>query len=254
MSNLRVSVLLSLGIHAVILGFATQMKADAAAKKRDPIRMRVVEKPPPPPPPVVEPEPEPEPPPPPKPKPKPKPKEVLPPLPEKLPEAKPQPEPEPEPPKPPPVFSVDMSKTVAAGDGPAVRAVEGGGNMFANPKTEGDATAKQTTRTPPPSGRGTDPNGGGRVEPPKFKIPASERTPPYPRQARRQGIQGQVVLRVCIGTSGEVSKVDVVKSLGFGCDEAAADWARTRWKFEPAKQGGQPIPMCITAPVTFVLE
>lgn len=250
MRSLFLAVLLSFAVHAVLLGVMTQLEADAAPKKREPVTMRVVEKKPEPPPPPPEPEPEPPPPPPP---PKPKPKKVeLPPLEQKKPEAPPQPEPEVA--KPPPVFSIDMSKTVAAGEGPAVVAVEGGGNMFADPKTQGDPSAKQTTRTPSPSGRGTDPSGGGRVEPPKFKIPASERTPPYPRQARRQGIQGQVVLRVCVGTSGQVTKVDVLKSLGFGCDEAAADWAKEKWRFEPAKQGGQPIPMCITAPVTFVLE
>jgi protein TonB len=240
------SIALSFGVHAIVLIVVGQLVATALAKKRDPMEMRVLEKKKPPPP-----EPEPEPPPPPEP---PKPKKVLPPVEELKPEAKPEPEPPPEEPKPPPVFSVDMSKTVSGGEGPAVVASEKGSNMFADPKTQGEPGEKQTTRTPGPSGRGGDPNGGGRVEPPKFKIPASERTPPYPRQARRQGIQGQVVLRVCIGTSGEVSKVDVVKPLGFGCDEAAADWARTRWKFEPAKQGGHPIPMCITAPVTFVLE
>lgn len=249
MKSFLLSVLLSLVVHAVLLGLVSQLRADAAPKKRDPMQMRVVEKQPPPPP--VEVQPEPPPPPPPEP-PKPKPKKLEVPLEVKKPEAPPQPEPEV--PKPPPVFSVDMSKTVSTGDGPAVLAVEGGGNMFADPKTKGDPNAKQTTRTPPPSGRGVDPNGGGRVEPPRFKIPVSERTPPYPRQARRQGIQGQVVLRVCVGTSGEVSKVEVKKSLGFGCDEAASEWARTRWRFEPARQGGQPIPMCITAPVTFVLE
>lgn len=251
MRSFLLSVFLSVLVHAVLLGLVTQLKADAAPKKREPVTMRVVEKKPEPPPPPPPPEPEAPPPEPPKPKPK---KVEPPPLEAKKPEAPPRPEPEPETPKPPPVFSVDMSKTVASGTGPSVVAVEGGGNMFADPKTQGDPSAKETTRTPSPSGRGTDPSGGGRVEPPRFKIPAAERTPPYPRQARRQGIQGQVVLRVCVGTDGAVSSVNVLKSLGFGCDEAAADWAKEKWRFEPAKQGGQPIPMCITAPVTFVLE
>jgi protein TonB len=67
----------------------------------------------------------------------------------------------------------------------------------------------------------------------------------------RGQVEGQVVLRVCIGLNGSVETVQVLKSLGFGCDEAAADWAKRRWQFEPARLGGKAVTSCIIQPVAF---
>jgi protein TonB len=93
-----------------------------------------------------------------------------------------------------------------------------------------------------------------RLEPAKWKTEAFDRSPPYPDAAMKSGVEGQVVLRICIGPTGSVDTATVLKPLGFGCDEAAQSWAKKRWHFEPARRGGKPVPSCIIQPVSFKRE
>ena len=242
-------------LHASVLWSAQRLQTPERAKPSQVVQMKVVPKPPPPPP-KVEPEP---------PKPKPKPKKrkkkaVRAPIRKDetvKPEApKPSAEPPPKPSAPPPMgFSVDMSSTVVGG-GVAVVAMDGGGNMFANPNERDLAPGKKTNVRPPPaSGDGKGPGRGDPVTlPPRFLTSEADRTPPYPKEAREAGIEGRVILRAYIGTDGRVQKIRVTKRLGLGCDEVAVRYARQRWRFEPATVGGAPIGMWITVPVTFVLE
>ncbi len=66
--------------------------------------------------------------------------------------------------------------------------------------------------------------------------------PLYPPEAKRQGIEGVVILRVDIDATGAVKKVDLVQGLGYGCDEAAID-ALWRTTFRPALSGEMPVPV-----------
>jgi len=70
--------------------------------------------------------------------------------------------------------------------------------------------------------------------------PKSSLTPDYPDLARNAGIEGTVVLEVYIDEEGRVRKVTVLKSLGFGCDEAAAARVKTV-AFAPAMMEGKPV-------------
>ena len=155
--------------------------------------------------------------------------------------------PRPEPPPPPQGFSVDSMKTEAS-SAVAVAAKEGGGNMFADPGA-GLAPGDKRTAAPPPQIIASGP-----LAPAQWMTPESERSPPYPGMALRREIEGQVVLRVCIDVEGRVDSVEVVRGLGFGCDEAAAAWARQRWRFHPAHRGEQAVPTCILQPVRFQLH
>lgn len=250
--RILVPFLASFIIHAGVLIYASSLPA-APKKASRPIEVSVLEKkkPPPPPPP---PEPKLE-----EPKPKPKPieapKKVKPPPKAPEPEPPPSPEPPPQEPPKPQVFSVDMESTVKGGEGPAVRAAEGGGNMFADPKTQGEAGPKQTVRTPPASGAGTTPGAAGSgTIPPVFAIPEGDRRPPYPEEAKRAEVEGRVMLRVLVDADGKVIDVKLVKGIGFGCDEAAIKHARTKWKFKPGSRNGVATPMWIPVPVTFQLD
>lgn len=239
----------SLALHAGALLLSTGLP-ERAQKERTRVELEVVTpKPPPPPPPPPPPEPEP-------PKPPPEaPRKVVRPKEAPKPEASPPPSPEPPPETPPPVFAVDMESTVSGGEGPLVRAVQGGGNLFANPAVPGPTGPKQTVRTPPASGAGDTPGArGGVITQPSFATSDDALRPPYPDEAKRQEVEGTVTLRVCLDAEGKVTKVTVLKGVGFGLDEAAADHARRRWRFEPAKRDGVPIPYCITPPVRFELE
>lgn len=66
--------------------------------------------------------------------------------------------------------------------------------------------------------------------------------PLYPPEAKRQGIEGVVILRVDIDATGAVKKVDLVQGLGYGCDEMAIE-ALWRTQFRPALFGDMPVPV-----------
>ena len=94
-------------------------------------------------------------------------------------------------------------------------------------------------------------------EPAREQIPArlikSER-PDYPQTARKEGWEGTVVLRITIGTGGDVEKVITQTSSGFPeLDESAAQSVKT-WQFDPAKDGDVPISTSVDLPVRFDLE
>ena len=78
--------------------------------------------------------------------------------------------------------------------------------------------------------------------------------PDYPQTARKQGWEGTVVLRITVGTGGEVDNIKIQESSGFPeLDESAAQSVKT-WQFDPAKLGEDPISSEVDLPVTFDLE
>jgi protein TonB len=62
----------------------------------------------------------------------------------------------------------------------------------------------------------------------------------YPKAAKKQGIEGQVVLLITVEADGKVSAARVVSGPGHGLDEAARD-AVLRARFKPATKGGVPV-------------
>jgi TonB family protein len=68
----------------------------------------------------------------------------------------------------------------------------------------------------------------------------SHAQPEYTPEAKQLKIQGDVVLRVTITTSGEMVVHNVIHGLGHGLDESAMRSAPT-YKFRPATQNGQPV-------------
>ena len=68
----------------------------------------------------------------------------------------------------------------------------------------------------------------------------SSSKPEYTPEASQLKIQGDVVLRVTITTSGQVVVRGVIHGLGHGLDESAMRTAPT-YKFRPATQNGQPV-------------
>lgn len=76
--------------------------------------------------------------------------------------------------------------------------------------------------------------------------------PTYPDLARKAGIEGMVVVKVLIGTKGDVEKVEVVKSHPM-LDDAAMDAAK-QFKFKPGKQRDRFVKVWMTIPFTFRLK
>jgi len=77
--------------------------------------------------------------------------------------------------------------------------------------------------------------------------------PDYPDQARRQGEEGRVVLRVLVDDRGTAKAVEVSRSSGSESLDQAARSAVKRWRFHPAHKGDRPIESWVNVPVDFRL-
>lgn len=75
----------------------------------------------------------------------------------------------------------------------------------------------------------------------------------YPEIAKRAGVQGKVYVKAYVDDKGIVKKVEIIKGIGAGCDEAAIA-AVLQTKFNPGKQRGKPVKVQISIPIKFVLR
>ena len=73
--------------------------------------------------------------------------------------------------------------------------------------------------------------------------------PVYPEIARRAGISGVVILEAVIDPRGNVTDVNVLRSIPL-LDEAAMEAVR-QWKYEPTLLNGVPVPIVMTVTVRF---
>jgi protein TonB len=98
------------------------------------------------------------------------------------------------------------------------------------------------------------------VPPPVILTPAraimtTHTIPDYPPLSRRLGEQGTLRLHLAIGTDGTVEAARIEVSSGHQrLDNAAVEWVKAHWRYEPALQGVKPIPSTATAEVTFRLK
>jgi len=85
-------------------------------------------------------------------------------------------------------------------------------------------------------------------------LAAHNRSPVYPRMARRRGYEGDVLLAINVGSDGNVDDVSVEKSSGFpALDDAARD-AALRWRFRPGTIDGAPAACVFRTVVKFALR
>ena len=75
----------------------------------------------------------------------------------------------------------------------------------------------------------------------------------YPEIAKRAGVEGKVYVKAFVDEKGNVTKVEVQKGIGAGCDEAAMK-AVKETKFKPGKQRGKPVRVQVSIPVVFRLQ
>jgi TonB family protein len=102
--------------------------------------------------------------------------------------------------------------------------------------------------TPEPAPAAPEPKGPSR--PPRV---LSWTDPPYPEQARQQGIEGTTVLKLTVGAAGAPQNVVVARSSGHAAlDQAAVAHVRHA-RFSPALEDGEAVGMTITFRVKFRL-
>ncbi len=78
--------------------------------------------------------------------------------------------------------------------------------------------------------------------------------PEYPADALRRRLEGRVVLRVKIETSGRVGATSVLRSSGHSILDEAARQAVLRWRFDSPKRLGVAVHSEIAVPVRFQIE
>ena len=77
--------------------------------------------------------------------------------------------------------------------------------------------------------------------------------PEYSKEALKKKLQGTVVLRIEVDTSGRARNVRVVQSLGMGLDEEAIK-AVQKWQFKPGEKDGHPVTVGATIQIQFRLR
>jgi periplasmic protein TonB len=77
--------------------------------------------------------------------------------------------------------------------------------------------------------------------------------PVYPENARREGREGRVILRVLIDDQGRTKSVELNTSSGSKALDQAATEAIKRWRFHPAYAGDTPVDSWVNVPIDFRL-
>ncbi len=159
---------------------------------------------------------------------------------------KPQPVPPPSKPKPRAVFGV--SRQALTTDVPGEGVVAKQGNTVAkeedNLKLNKDDADALPNDIPPP------------VEEflvSRMPMLLSEFRIPYPEEARKNNIQGAVVMEILVDQKGNVRKVKLVSGPGFGLNEAAVE-AVKKIRFSPAELGAEKVAVWMRYSYKFVLE
>ncbi len=90
----------------------------------------------------------------------------------------------------------------------------------------------------------------GDVKPPKL---VKKVNPVYPDEARKEGIEGAVILKVRTDEQGSIEKIKVLESPHDLLSKAAVE-AVKQWKYEPMLKKGNPVPIIFTVNMNFKLE
>ena len=77
--------------------------------------------------------------------------------------------------------------------------------------------------------------------------------PKYPEAARRANREAVVIVEFTVDVDGKPIDIKVTEPKGFGFDQAAID-AIERWRFTPAKKGGESVPMRVRQRIRFDLD
>ena len=78
--------------------------------------------------------------------------------------------------------------------------------------------------------------------------------PPYPRRARRRGIEGWVKVRFLITKDGRVRDLSVIEESPAGVFHKSVLRTVPKWRFRPAKKYGQPVDVWVEQTINFKLD
>ncbi|GAB3808472.1 energy transducer TonB [Spirosoma humi] len=76
----------------------------------------------------------------------------------------------------------------------------------------------------------------------------------YPRAAAAAGVFGRVYVSFVVNTDGSLTDIQVLKGIGFGCDEEAVRVMQKMPRWWPGKQSGHTVRVKYNLPISFTLE
>ena len=76
----------------------------------------------------------------------------------------------------------------------------------------------------------------------------------YPPAAQRANVAGKVFVKFVVEKNGSIGDVQVLKGIGFGCDEEAIRVIKSMPRWSPGKQNGREVRVFYTMPVVYQLE
>ena len=78
--------------------------------------------------------------------------------------------------------------------------------------------------------------------------------PAYPEAAREDGLQGRVQLQLSLDAQGRVVDVQWLQRSGIALLDLAARDAVRRWRYEPARRGGEAVASTVSVAIRFQLD
>jgi TonB family protein len=76
----------------------------------------------------------------------------------------------------------------------------------------------------------------------------------YPEVAKQNNIQGRIIVKFCISSTGGISQISIVQGVSPELDAEAIRVVKALPPFNPGKQGGKPVPVWYMVPITFTLQ
>lgn len=107
-----------------------------------------------------------------------------------------------------------------------------------------------------PGGSGTTPSAAATFLPPflgaRQKLSGGE--PEFPAYLRTPGARYKAIVKVCVGTSGAVESVTVLKRAHPILDQNVITKLKQTWRFKPWTVNGAAVPFCYSANFEFTIE
>ncbi|WP_018620944.1 energy transducer TonB [Spirosoma luteum] len=76
----------------------------------------------------------------------------------------------------------------------------------------------------------------------------------YPRQATSANVSGRVYVSFVVNIDGSLTDIQVLKGIGFGCDEEARRVINSMPRWQPGRQSGRAVRVKFNLPISFSLE
>lgn len=76
----------------------------------------------------------------------------------------------------------------------------------------------------------------------------------YPPEAKKAGVKDRVIMSFIIEPDGRMTDIQLLKGIGYGCDEEAIRVVKTMLRWTPGSQSGRPLRVKYMLPVLFGID